>query len=214
MTAPLLCERSLTKAASTVRQPGYDRQRVRPGIVHLGLGAFHRAHQALYTEALLERGDTRWGTVGVSLRERRVPQALAAQDYLYSVTERSGETAACRVVGALRGALYAPEAMDRVLGAIADPGVAIVSLTVTEKGYSIAPAGAELDAGDPGIRHDLMTPDAPRTTLGVLAAGIRSRLAGAPLTVVCCDNMQANGDTLRKLLIHAWTPPVCQALSS
>ncbi|MEX3938958.1 mannitol dehydrogenase family protein [Paraburkholderia sp. BR10937] len=202
MTAPLLCERSLTKIAATVRQPGYDRQRVRPGIVHLGLGAFHRAHQALYTETLLERGDTRWGSVGVSLREPRVPQALAAQDHLYSVTERSGETTACRVVGALRGALYAPEAMDRVLGTIADPGVAIVSLTVTEKGYSLAPAGAELDAGDPGIRHDLMTPDAPRTTLGVLAAGIRSRSAGAPLTVVCCDNMQANGDTLRKLLIQ------------
>jgi fructuronate reductase len=202
MTASFLREQSLTQLAPGVRQPAYDRRRVRTGIVHLGPGAFHRAHQALYTEALLARGDTRWGIVGVSLREPRMAETLAAQDYLYSVTERSGETAASRVVGALRGALYAPAAMDQVLGAIADPGVTIVSLTVTEKGYSIAPASADLDADDPGIRHDLVTPDSPRTTLGVLAAGIRRRAADAPLTVVCCDNMQANGDTLRKLLMQ------------
>lgn len=202
MTSTLLCEHSLTSLAPQVRQPTYDRQRVRAGIVHLGLGAFHRAHQALYAEALLERGDMRWGIIGVSLRERRTADLLTAQDHLYSVTERGGEQGASRVVGALRGALYAPGAMDQVLGALADPGVAIVSLTVTEKGYSIAPASADLDANDPGIRHDLMTPDAPRSTLGVLAAGLRQRATDAPLTVVCCDNMQANGDTLRKLLIQ------------
>ncbi|WP_133650648.1 mannitol dehydrogenase family protein [Paraburkholderia flava] len=182
--------------------PTYDRRQVRPGIVHLGLGAFHRAHQALYTEALLARGDMRWGIVGVHLRERRMADVLAAQDCLYSVTERSGDISRSRVVGALCRALYAPTALSEVLDAIADPNVSIVSLTVTEKGYCIAPAGASLDLADAGIRHDMQAPDTPQTTLGVLAAGIRRRRADAPLTVVCCDNMAANGDTLRRLLIE------------
>lgn len=180
--------------------PTYDRRRVRPGIVHLGLGAFHRAHQALYTDTLLEGGDTRWGIVGVHLRERRMADVLAAQDYLYSVTERDGHTMQTRVAGSLRGALHAPSELPRVLDALADPGVSIVSLTVTEKGYSIAPAGAELDLADADIRHDCLSPDTPRSTLGVLAAGIRRRPAHSPLTVVCCDNMLSNGDTLRRLL--------------
>jgi fructuronate reductase len=202
MTAILLRAKALHSLPASTLLPAYDRQRVRPGIVHLGLGAFHRAHQALYTEALLARGDLRWGIVGVHLRDRHMADVLAAQDYLYSVTERSGDTARSRVVGALRGALYAPEALHQVLAAIADPAVSIVSLTVTEKGYSIAPASADLDADDPGIRHDARAPDLPQTTLGVLAAGIRLRPAHAPLTVVCCDNMAANGDTLRRLLIQ------------
>lgn len=200
--ATSLCTEALQDLCVDTLRPAYDRRRMRPGIVHLGLGAFHRAHQALYTEALLARGDLRWGIVGVSLRGRRAAGVLAAQDYLYSVTERSGDRTQSRVVGALCGALYAPDALREVLDAIADPGVSIVSLTVTEKGYSIAPAHADLDLGDPGIRHDALTPDVPRTTLGVLAAGLRRRAANAPLTVVCCDNMAANGDTLRRLLMQ------------
>ncbi|RQS61206.1 mannitol dehydrogenase family protein [Burkholderia sp. Bp8963] len=183
----------------TIR-PGYDRRAVRTGIVHLGLGAFHRAHQALYTEAALERGDTRWGIAGVELRRRHTVDLLAAQGHLYSVTERDGDTARTRIVGAVHRALFAPESLPALLRLIADPGVAIVSLTVTEKGYYRRPGGG-LDADDPAIRQDLATPDAPRTALGVIAAGLRLRPAGAPLTVVCCDNMTSNGDTLRALLI-------------
>lgn len=178
----------------------YDRSHLATGIVHLGLGAFHRAHQALYTEALLARGDRRWGIVGVSLRDPRVATVLKAQDHLYSVTERHGDDARTRVVGALRGALYAPQALPDVIAAIANPGTAIVTSTVTEKGYSQNPATGDLDLADPGIQHDIAHPDAPQTTLGVLAAGIRRRPANAPLTVVCCDNMAGNGDTLRRLL--------------
>ncbi|HSI61200.1 MAG TPA: mannitol dehydrogenase family protein [Ideonella sp.] len=182
--------------------PGYDRSRLASGIVHLGLGAFHRAHQALYTEALIERGDLRWGIVGVSLRDPRAATLLAAQDHLYSVTERHGDAATTRIVGALRRALVAPQALSEVIAAIADPATAIVTSTVTEKGYSQNPATSDLDLDDPGIRHDIAHPDAPRTTLGVLAAGIRLRPASAPLTLVCCDNMSGNGDTLRKLLVQ------------
>jgi fructuronate reductase len=196
----LLNLQSADDLPAAVQRPGYAHSALRAGIVHLGLGAFQRAHQALYTEAALAGGDLRWGIVGVSLRGPGVARALAAQDYLYSVTERHADTARTRVVGALREALYAPAALERVLAAMADPGVAIVTSTVTEKGYSQHPASGDLDLDDPDIRHDLAHPEAPRSTLGVLAAGLRRRPADAPLTVVCCDNMAANGATLRRLL--------------
>jgi fructuronate reductase len=198
----LLSRDTLATADTSVSKPRYDRSSLADGIVHLGLGAFHRAHQALYTEALIERGDLRWGIVGVSLRDPRVACVLTAQDHLYSVTERHGETVSTRVVGALRRALVAPRVLPEVIAAIADPATTIVTSTVTEKGYSQSPATSDLDLNDPGIRHDIAHPDAPSTTLGVLAAGIRQRAPSAPLTVVCCDNMSGNGDTLRKLLMQ------------
>jgi len=188
--------------ASAAALPAYDRGAVSAGIVHLGLGAFHRAHQALYTEALIAAGDRRWGIVGVSLRDPRVADVLSAQDHLYSVTERHGDDARTRIVGAVRSALFAPRDLARVVAAIADPATFIITTTVTEKGYSQNPATGDLDMADAGIRHDLAHPDAPRTTLGVLAAGIRRRPADAPLSIVCCDNMAGNGDTLRKLLVQ------------
>jgi fructuronate reductase len=193
---------SIPSLSEKAIRPPYDRSRLRTGIVHLGLGAFHRAHQALYTEALLERGDTRWGIAGVHLRGAEMAETLARQDHLYSVTERHGDAVQTRIVGALRAALYAPHCLSRVLELMADPNVTIVSTTVTEKGYCRDPATGELDQGDPGIRHDLLHPDTPQTTLGVLAAGIRRRPSGAPLTLVCCDNMSANGDTVRRLLVQ------------
>lgn len=185
-----------------IAMPGYDRSALVCGIVHLGLGAFHRAHQALYTERLLAAGDRRWGILGVSLRDPSVVNSLAAQDYLYSVTEKHGHVAQTRVVGALCGGLFAPKALNQVLAAIANPQTSVVSSTVTEKGYSQNPATSDLDLSDPGIQHDLQYPDAPMTTLGVLAAGIRRRPTHAPLTLLCCDNMAGNGDVLRKLLVQ------------
>jgi fructuronate reductase len=198
----LLNESALAALSPEVARPSYDRSRLATGIVHLGLGAFHRAHQALYTEAVVEARDHRWGILGVSLRDARVPDRLKAQDHLYGVVERHGDTARARVVGALRKALHAPSALREVIDAIADPRTAIVSTTVTEKGYCQNPATSDLDPQDAGIRHDWAHPDAPQTTLGVLAAGIRARPAGAPLTVLCCDNMASNGATLRKLLLQ------------
>jgi fructuronate reductase len=197
-----LSQQALAGLRDVAEVPAYDRGRVATGIVHLGLGAFHRAHQALYTEALLAAGDMRWGIVGVSLREPRAAEALSAQDHLYSVTERHGEAVRTRVVGALRGALFAPQTMPAVIAAIADPAITIITSTVTEKGYSQNPSTGDLDLADPGIQHDLSNPDQPRTTLGVLAAGLRRRAADAPITIVCCDNMAGNGDTLRKLLVQ------------
>jgi len=197
---PQLSRHTVADAAAGVALPSYDRGALAAGILHLGLGAFHRAHQVLYTEAAIERGDKRWGIVGVSLRDPRTTRLLDEQDRLYSVTERHGDWARTRIVGAVVQALYAPHALQRVLDGIADPAVAVVTSTVTEKGYSQNPATSDLDLDDPDIRHDLSNPDAPRSTLGVLVAGIRRRPAGAPLSIVCCDNMASNGDTLRKLL--------------
>lgn len=190
----------LAELRPQVTYPRYDRTRLARGIVHLGIGAFHRAHQALYTEAVLASGDLRWGIVGVSLRGTAVRDALVPQDCLYAVLERHGAAVNAGVVGAVCSVLHAPSEMGAVLQAIAGPAVSVVTLTVTEKGYCQHPASGDLDSAHPDIRHDLERPDAPRSTLGVLTAGIRRRPAGAPLTVLCCDNMAANGDTLRKLL--------------
>lgn len=195
-----------------VVRPAYDTAQARTGIVHLGLGAFHRAHQALYTEAVLAGGDSRWGIAGVSLRSLAVGEALVPQDGLYSVVERRGAQAKARVVGALRQVLHAPTALAQVLNVIADPNVHVVTITVTEKGYSQHPATGDLDVDDAGIQHDLASPDSPQTTLGVLAAGIRRRPASAPLTVLCCDNMASNGPTVRRLMSQ-YTAHVDRALA-
>jgi fructuronate reductase len=197
-----LSRSALPAIRSGIALPGHDRSALARGIVHLGLGAFHRAHQALYTERLLAAGDRRWGILGVSLRDPGVVNTLVAQDYLYSVTEKHGNVARTQVVGALCGALFAPKALDQVLAAIANPQTSVVSCTVTEKGYSLNPATSDLDLSDPRIQHDLANPDTPISTLGVLAAGIRRRPAHAPLTLLCCDNMAGNGDVLRKLLVQ------------
>jgi fructuronate reductase len=199
---PRLSRLTMNSVPRDVALPAYDREAVTRGVVHLGLGAFHRAHQALYTEAALQGGDTRWGICGVSLRDPRMTQALAAQDLLYSVTERHGDASRTRIVGAVVQALSATNALSQVIEAIADPAVAVITSTVTEKGYGRHPATSNLDTDDADIRHDLANPQAPRSTLGVLAAGIRRRPAGAPLSIVCCDNMANNGDTLRKLLVQ------------
>jgi fructuronate reductase len=188
--------------ATTVDLPRYDLGRLGRGIVHLGLGAFHRAHQALCTEVAMAAADTRWGSVGVSLCEPRVAELLAARNHLDSAAVRRGEQVRTRVVGALLGAPYAPQALPEVLAAIADPATAIVSATVTEKGYCGSAATTDLDLDDCGIGHDIARPDAPQTALSVLAAGIRRRAPRALSSIVCCGNMAANGDAPRKLLVH------------
>jgi fructuronate reductase len=175
---------------------------MRRGIVHLGLGAFHRAHQAVYTEAAMAEGDLRCGIAGVSLRSKSVADALVPQDLLYCVLERDGEQVNARLVGALCAALHAPSQLDEVLDAIADPQTEVVTSTVTEKGYCINPATGDLDVADKDIQHDVAHPESPVSTIGVLFAGIRRRVPAAKLTVLCCDNMASNGDTLRKLVLQ------------
>ena len=176
--------------------PAVDPKALSVGIVHLGIGAFHRAHQAVVTErAAVETGETRWGITGVSQRSTTVRDQLAPQDGLYSVLERGLGEPSVQVIGSIREVLTAPEDPEAVVARIADPAVSVVTLTVTEKGYRAAGAGLNLD--DPEIQADL-TGRPPRTVVGQLAAAIARR--EEPLTIVSCDNLVANGPFLRTLV--------------
>ena len=176
--------------------PEVDPRALSVGIVHLGLGAFHRAHQAVVTErAAVVSGDTRWGIAGVSQRSATVRDQLVPQDGLYAVLERGSGDPSVQVIGSIREVLTAPADPEAVVARIADPAVSVVTLTVTEKGYRAASAG--LDLTDPEIRADL-TGRPPRTVVGQLAAGLAQRVE--PLSIVSCDNLVANGPFLRKLV--------------
>lgn len=183
--------------------PRYDRCALQPGIVHLGLGAFHRAHQAAYTDSIAAGGDLRWGVVGVSLRSPETRDALAPQDHLYTVAVRDAHGEQLRVIGALVDSLVAPENPQAVLAAMADPRCHIVSLTVTEKGYCHDPATVTLNAQHPDIVHDLAHPEAPRSAIGfiVRALAMRRAAGGNAFTVQSCDNLPSNGDTTRGLVL-------------
>ena len=197
-----LSNASLDLLPGTVRRPGYDRARVIPGIVHLGIGAFHRAHQAVVIDDLLAKGATDWGIIGASLRSSDTQDALAPQDCLYTVATRSGADAEHRVVGSVLATEVARTNPGRLIARMADPATRIVSLTITEKGYCHIPQTGELDEQHADIVHDLTNPDAPRSAVGFIVAALsRRRAAGiAPFTVLSCDNLPANGQTAGRIL--------------
>lgn len=185
---------TLKAAAPSVRTPTYDVARLPTGMVHLGVGAFHRAHQANFTDDAIEAAGGDWGVVGVSMRQPDVANALAAQDGLYTV-ETLDQAPSYRVVGGVRATLTLPDAPRAVLAAIADPATHIVTLTITEKGYCLA--GGALDFQHPDILHDQAHQQAPRSAIGALVGGLAARRRhGAPLTIISCDNMVENGARL------------------
>lgn len=177
-------------------RPGYERQKVGCGIVHLGIGGFHRAHQAVYTDDLLASGDLSWGITGVSLRSSAVRDALAAQDFLYSVKTLGPDARPPRIVGSVIDtlAIREREQKNRALELLANPATQVVSLTVTEKGYCATHTG-DLDETNPDVIHDLANPHTPRSVPGFLAAGLEQRMASGagPLTILSCDNLSNNG---------------------
>jgi fructuronate reductase len=180
----------------------FDRARPAPGIAHLGCGAFHRAHQAWFTQRALDAEFDAWGIVAINLRGPSVPDALNAQDRLYTLVTRgpSGETD--EIVGAIVEALYAPADPARVVARLADPASRIVTLTVTEKGYCHVPATGDLDPAHPDIAADLATPETPRSAIGFLVASLAVRRARglAPPAILSCDNLPGNGRVLAKLV--------------
>ncbi|WGF87386.1 mannitol dehydrogenase family protein [Marinivivus vitaminiproducens] len=185
-----------------VARPRYDRSALETGIVHLGIGAFHRAHQAVYTEDLLNAGaPLRWGIAAASLRSPATRDALAPQDNLYALSTANGSPD-LQAIGAVTEILVAPEDPARLLERMCRPEVAIVSLTVTEKGYCHHPASGDLNESHPDIVHDLANPDRPRSAIGFLAAAIAQRRArGLPaFTVLSCDNLPSNGRTVHRIL--------------
>ena len=197
-----LSNASLDRLHSHIRRPSYDRARVTPGIVHLGIGAFHRAHQAVVIDDLLAAGATDWGIIGASLRSPDTQDALAPQDCLYTVAIRSGAGTEHRIIGAVLATDVAKNNPAHLIARMADPATRIVSLTITEKGYCHTPQTGDLNADHPDIVHDLAHPDAPRSAPGfILAALARRRASGvAPFTVLSCDNLSANGRTVKRIL--------------
>jgi len=198
----VLSEDALAALPASVARPTYPREEVATGIVHLGIGAFHRAHQAVYTDAVLAAGDRRWGICGASLRSPAIRDALQPQDGLYTVAVRDDERETLQVIGAVRSVLVAPESPAVLLAAMTHPDVAIVSLTVTEKGYCHDPATGELDETHPDIVYDRAHPTQPRSAPGFLVEAIRLRRSAglAPFTILCCDNLPHNGETVRRIV--------------
>ena len=194
-----LSNATLAQLPGGVVRPAYDRGAVATGIVHLGIGAFHRAHQAVYTEAALAAGDRCWGITGASLRSTDTRDALTPQDGLYTVAVRDASGERLQVVGAINRLMARDSAA--LCAAMAAPDVRIVSLTVTEKGYCRAATGG-LNPAHPDIQHDLTDPHTPRSAPGVLIEALRLRHAVGlpPFTVLCCDNLPANGRTVHGVL--------------
>jgi mannitol 2-dehydrogenase len=186
--------------------PRYDRREVAHSIVHIGVGGFFRAHQAVYLDRLLHLpGNEEWGYVGVGLLpfDAAIRDAMLAQDCLYTVIERSAQGDAPRVIGALLDFLYAPDNPEAVLEKMAAPGTRIVALTITEGGYYVNQGDGSFDAAHPDIVHDLAHPHAPRCSFGYLAEALNRRRARglAPFTIQSCDNLQHNGDVARAMLL-------------
>jgi len=183
--------------------PGYDRAALRVGIVHVGVGGFHRAHQAMYLDRLMNEGKSLdWAICGVGVlpSDRHMADVMAAQDGLYTlVVKHPDGTLEPRVIGSILKYLFAPDDPEAVIERMADPATRIVSLTVTEGGYNIHAVTGRFDEDDPGVRHDLQPGAVPRTSFGLITeALVRRRERGIPpFTVVSCDNIQGNGDVAR-----------------
>ena len=178
-----------------IGRPAYDVRAVDVGIVHLGIGAFHRAHQAIYTDDALASAGGRWGICGVSLRSADVRDRMTPQDGLYTSIEKSPQGIRRRVVGSVREVLFYGDEHERVRQRLTAPETHIVTLTVTEKGYCHEPATGRLNVDHPDIAHDLHALGPPRSVVGLLVSALdaRRRSHGAPLTIVCCDNLPQNG---------------------
>lgn len=204
-----LNDSTVATLTATVARPAYDRKALKTGIVHLGIGAFMRAHMAAATEAAIAAGDLRWGITGVSLRQPDTRDALGPQDGLYTLAIRDADASGqprqrLQVIGAVFSLNVAPEDPQDVLESIAAVDTRIVSLTVTEKGYCHDPATGALRLDHLDIVHDLANPQAPRSAIGMLVYGLQLRRTRglAPITLMSLDNLPANGRVLRAAVLR------------
>ncbi|WLH33178.1 mannitol dehydrogenase family protein [Pseudomonas sp. FP2196] len=202
-----LNKQNLNRLAPEVKLPAYSLSDTRQGIAHIGVGGFHRAHQAYYTDALMNTGEALdWAICGVGLRaeDRRARDDLKEQDYLFTLFELGdSDDTEVRVIGAIRDMLLAEDSAQALIDKLADPQIRIVSLTITEGGYCIDDSNGEFMAHLPQIQYDLANPDAPKTVFGFLCAALeKRRAAGIPaFTVMSCDNLPHNGAVTRKALL-------------
>jgi mannitol 2-dehydrogenase len=202
---PSLREQTLRSFAERLPTPEYDRSGLDVGVVHFGVGGFHRAHQAMYHDRLMNQGEgLDWAICGVGVMpfDRRMQEALDAQDGLYTlVVKHSDGTYEPRVIGAITEYLFAPDDPDAVIEKMAAESTRIVSLTVTEGGYNIHNVTGEFDAANPDVAHDLEPEATPRTTFGLITEALRRRRARGlvPFTIMSCDNLQGNGDLSKRV---------------
>lgn len=203
---PRLSNATVNQFGTAVAVPAYDRSTLKTGIVHMSVGGFHRAHQAVYLDDLFARGSVDdWGVCGVGLldADNRMRDALVPQDCLYTVVERSEQADRARVIGSMTEYLYAPENPQRVLDRLAAPEIRMITLTITEGGYFVDQVTGGFDERHPNIRHDLAHPTTPITGIGYLTEGLslRRQRGVAACTVLSCDNLPGNGDVARKMVL-------------
>jgi len=185
--------------------PSYDRSQVTVGIVHFGVGGFHRAHQAMYVDQLMEQGKALdWGICGVGVMpfDLKMKEAMQSQDCLYTLVEKASDGSwEPRIIGSIVQYLYAPDDPEAVIEKMADPATRIVSLTVTEGGYNFHPVTGEFDDTNPAVKADLAPGAVPATTFGLITeALVRRRSRGIePFTVMSCDNIQGNGHVAQEV---------------
>lgn len=199
-----LSDATLPLHSPRIEVPTYDRSALQPGVVHIGAGNFHRAHQAVYFDDIARSGIShQWGVTGVSLRSRDVKDVLSAQDGLYTVVQRGHDHQTARVIGSIASYQYAPSDSPAVRAALADPQTRIVSLTITGNGYYLDPVTCEFDATHPDVRADLVASDCFVTAWAYLAEALdrRRRVGIAPFTVLCCDNIPGNTQAARTALV-------------
>ena len=185
-----------------IRNFSYDRDVVDMGIMHFGIGNFHRAHQAVYVEALLEKGATQWGITGVSLRSASMQEALAPQDYIYTLAIL-GEQTKYSTIGAIKNVLVAPHTPRAVIDLIADTKTQLISSTITEKGYYLSSGKADFESA--ALKAEQLSLERPTTIYGFLAQGLIARHQQAPeakLTIMCCDNISKGGELLESGVHH------------
>ncbi|KUM28979.1 D-mannonate oxidoreductase [Mesorhizobium loti] len=183
---------------SEVRKPAYDRAKLRPGIAHIGVGAFHRCHQAEYTDDLLAEHFDRWGLVGINIRPPLLADTLGRQAGLYTRLIRQNDEVEARVIGSIVRVVDSQDSAAPALEVLSSPDIEMVTMTVTEKGYCHIPSSGALDLDHPDIVHDLANPQAPRSVPGILASALELRMAshGRPVTLLSCDNIPTNGAIL------------------
>ena len=197
---------SLRLLPQSVKKPVYRRSSLTPGIVHVGLGNFHRAHQSWYLHRLMQQGQAHdWAIVGAGVRpfDAAQRQKLRSQDYLTTLIELDPKGVTAEVVGSMIGYVPVEVHNARLIEQMADPAIRIVALTVTEGGYYVNPATQRFDADHPDIRHDVANPDTPLTAFGAIIAALRLRRDRdfGPFTGQSCDNLQGNGATLRRTVV-------------
>ncbi len=185
-----------------VRTPGYARAALGIGMAHVGVGAFHRCHQAEYTDDLLERRFDRWGVVGINIRNPHLADTLGRQGGLYTRLMREDSRAEARVIGSILSVVDSQESAEPALKVLGSAEVDVITLTVTEKGYCHRPASGELDTDHPDVAHDLANPGTPRSLPGIVARALELRMAshGRPVTIMSCDNIPSNGAILGRVV--------------